>query len=249
MIKLFKNIVFFLIFASAIMFVDSAVLGQPDRSEILDLNDRLNLKMQEISTMSALLVNPAFVREIEAVPDQVAAMNQIFKESASMVMNHYNALAELGPELGERVKTDTMTADDMNTIAAVYSRSEEEFGQVESRLGKLILPHQVRRYRELAAQHQALANNPYGSELGLVFGLADRLELTPQEKKDLEELTKTLREEYFHRTEILRDQLNEKLVDSLSPEQKAKYQALVGDRFDAAKESRKAIEIAANDAK
>jgi Spy/CpxP family protein refolding chaperone len=58
------------------------------------------------------------------------------------------------------------------------------------------------------------------------------LKLTDEQKEQLKEKQKTLDEEYRKEAEALRNKYREKILEVLTPEQKAKWKELTGNSFE-----------------
>lgn len=239
MIKVVVLASFVWILIGANLLFNSPAVAQSGQDEFLQLKNNVEKKLQELRIMADLLRSAAVVKEIEASPDQVSTLNQLIKSSVTQEMSHYNSLGEIGRNLSQLAKPNPSTENYQTTVAEVYKNSLDAFNRLDNQLDQVLLPSQIHRLRQLALQHGALVNNPYGSEVGLVYGLADTLGLNPAEKGELGKLTKKVQIEYFQRAEALQAELNAKFVESLSPDQRTKYMTLVGERFDKEKENRK----------
>jgi hypothetical protein len=103
------------------------------------------------------------------------------------------------------------------------TRSKDQLKQI----GEILLPHQMERLTQLSAQATARSG-----ARGLISGsLAEKLNITDEQKKQLQQRSDELQQEMNKEIAKLRADMQAKLLQVLTTQQQAEYKALVGESF------------------
>lgn len=104
---------------------------------------------------------------------------------------------------------------------------QKEQQQTEKELSQILLPHQMKRLKQLEVQTRS-----FGRQALLSDRTAEELGLTAEQKEKLQKKADELDEQLRKKTAELRKQNQEELVRLLTPQQQAKWKDLVGDPFE-----------------
>lgn len=176
----------------------------------------------------ALAQNAAVQKEIEAVEDQVAAITKLAEEGRA-------ARGE-----GQRIDFRNMTDEQR---AELRARREKETTAANAKLAEILLPHQIKRLKEIRIQQlgTAAVSDPE---------VAAALKLTDKQKADLEAAATADREamqQAFQRGgggqgqnqdqararfQELRTKAEQRVLDVLTADQKAELDKLKGAAFE-----------------
>ncbi|MDX1945815.1 MAG: hypothetical protein SFU86_10495 [Pirellulaceae bacterium] len=164
---------------------------------------------------------PQLQKDLEIVPEQKAELDKLRTEVMGKVQAVYKLLSEGEP--AERTKK--------------YTEAAKALGdETEQRVREILLPHQIKRLGQIELQ-QKLSYTGYGSAQALASeAFAKELAITDEQKEQLKakeaELQKEIREKTAEFMKQLNDDSREKLLSVLTPAQREKLQALLGDKFD-----------------
>lgn len=179
---------------------------------------------QYVNPMGNLLpwvYSPQIEKELEILADQKEKLAKLRAETTE-------AMRELYAEAND---------GDRETWRQRYNDLAAKLGEdTDRRTVGILLPHQVRRLRQIALQMK-LASTGYGSAGGLTSGeVADELRLTEVQKKQLQEKEAKLREDIQRKTQEfyrkLREEAREELLSVLTNEQRRKLDDLTGEQFE-----------------
>ncbi|MDG1872833.1 MAG: hypothetical protein P8J27_02900 [Mariniblastus sp.] len=162
-----------------------------------------------------LLRNEDIQKELELSDDQIRSLEDMNEardtDGPDRGLDRETLRAEL-EGLSEEERTKKMR--EMRT-----ARSEERM----SKLSEILLPHQIQRLTQLAAQATARG--------GLNGTLAEKLNITDEQKEKIQKKAEELQIEMNAKIEKLRQQMQQQLLAELSPEQQAQYKEMMGDAF------------------
>jgi hypothetical protein len=99
-------------------------------------------------------------------------------------------------------------------------------------LKEILLPHQMKRLKQISRQQSAKIQTEYYGFIGLPLAVADELELSAAEKKKLLAATKEADKQLRAELEKLSAKMTEKVLDALPREKREKYKELVGELYD-----------------
>lgn len=235
------------IFWAGSLFIPPDAIAQSTKDEALELRKKLLASYLETVSISVLLSSKTVIYELDATENQVQALTQLAKTSPGTDKKFYQLV--FSPRASPKRESSDLPKSDYTAAIEINKKGLEILRQWNAKLDEILLPHQNKRLRQLMEQQNALTNNQYGSEVGLVYGMAEKLGLDPEEKQKLSEMTKKSKEEYFRKVEALQAKFYEKIVAELSPGLRDKYMELVGERFDFEKENRKIREQVSNESK
>lgn len=157
-------------------------------------------------------------KELEIVPDQKEALTKLRTDAYAKMRTLYD-MSIADPQ--ERMKK--------------YQESAKALGEeTEKKVQEILLPHQLRRIKQIALQMQ-LQSVGYGGGGLQVGSLADDLKITDEQKAQLQEKQKEVQKEMQEKTQAfykqLQEESREKLFSVLTPEQRKKLDELIGEKF------------------
>jgi Spy/CpxP family protein refolding chaperone len=99
---------------------------------------------------------------------------------------------------------------------------------LEARLKKELLPHQFERLKQIDVQSRIQQRGAGALTSG---ELAEALDLTDEQREKLEQRAAEVQEELQEKIAKLRIEARNKMLDVLTPEQRAKLESMMGDAF------------------
>lgn len=150
--------------------------------------------------------------ELELLDPQIADLEKLSEGRRDQMRELFSGLRDIPEERrGEEMRQRMQKAQD----------------QVEADIGKILLPHQMKRAKQLMMQLQMRGGR------GLLSGpLANELALTDAEREALQTKSAQLEEEIRKKMTELRAQAQNELVKVLPPAKQAKVKDLVGEPFE-----------------
>lgn len=103
------------------------------------------------------------------------------------------------------------------------ARTRERMAEIND----ILLPHQMERLSQIAAQ----ASAQRGSRSLINGSLAEKLEITDEQKVRIEEKAEELQKVFDEKIAKLRNQMQEQLLAELTPEQRDQYKEMMGEAF------------------
>ena len=168
-------------------------------------------------SMLGLLQREEVQQEIQLVDEQQAQINALAEDIRSQMRDMFGQMRDLSEE-ERRARFDE-----------IRSKVEKIRTEAESRLQKVLLPHQLARLKQIDLQ----ARLQEGGAAALTNGqLADTLSLTAKQQDQLRQRAEQARQEMQEQIRQLRAEAREKLLEVLTPEQRAKLEAMLGEQFD-----------------
>lgn len=151
------------------------------------------------------------------------------RSEIEMVEEQYRELKKANERIRQRV-AEEIRGLDFSKTESVTTRIRGIRDRAQQELESLLLPHQVKRLRQLHLQSRlqrqslvdVLTDNPVGSELRI--SKSQEAELRKEEAEIEGELQKEIQR--------LRIEARKRLLDKLKPEQKQKAEELFGDSFE-----------------
>lgn len=169
----------------------------------------------------SLLDNKGVREELELVGDQLEKYQQAQKELKEKIME----------------KTKLLTSGDMDP--ATLGSLAKELGEMkragQQQMEAMLMPHQLDRLKQVALQMQMKRRG--AAKTLLSDQVAEELGIDEAQKKRIKAREKELKKELAERMEKLKLEIREKLLAELTSEQKAKLEAMSGDKFDYNSES------------
>lgn len=111
----------------------------------------------------------------------------------------------------------------------IRGRMETMNADLDARLKKMLLPHQYERLKQIGVQSQLQQRGASALSSGEV---AEALKLTDEQREKLEQRAEEVQQELQEKTRQLRDEARNKMLEVLTPEQRAKLDELMGEQFE-----------------
>ena len=111
----------------------------------------------------------------------------------------------------------------------IRGRMEAMNADLEAKLKKVLLPHQFERLKQIDVQarmQQRGASALSGGDLAKALGLTD------EQREKLQQRAEEVRQELQEKIRQLQAEARDKMLDVLTPEQRAKLEQLMGDTFE-----------------
>ncbi len=202
----------------------SAQTPTPEQKKMVE-NQQLIQHLYQVAN------NQLIRKELEIVDDQLKELAEIMK---SYQLKQSKIMMEYRKEIMEAQQA--MAEGDNNRVAELGMMIQEKMGKhvaaTMENLESVLLPHQLRRLRQLAKQQMLKYQSGYGDEFGIAYALADELELTDEQKEKLKEVIEEAREEYAKKLERLKKSTREKIMKALPKDKREKYAEIIGEPYD-----------------
>lgn len=165
--------------------------------------------------LQMLLMREDVQRELEVTDDQI------------------EELRELGRSGGERMDRQQLREEmeglsDEERREKLQDLRQNRMEESKARLKEVLLPEQIERLDQLAAQFAMRA----GGQAMFRGQLAEQLGITDDQREELQKKAEELQQEFNKKMQQLRQEMQEKLLDQLSAEQRKKYRDMVGEAFE-----------------
>ena len=177
--------------------------------------------------------SPQFMDELGIVDDQ---REQLIKLSRTISKARSDMLRSIHVKQKEQMKQNG--GKPVPFDAQTFKKNEEEFKQqVIEGVDEILLPHQVKRLEQLKVQMKMKSQGARAIAGGL---LADTLELTDEQRKELREKEREAQIELRAKIAKLREEAREKVLEEvLTPTQQDKLAELTGDKFEVKRPERR----------
>ena len=203
-------------------------------------------KMQKVSSDSMMLSqliqlthNKGLMSEMEILDDQMRKVKKIGMEYQQNMMKMTRANSDMYTRMAEVQKRVAKgDADAKKELKEITEKFYEDLNgyqtDIITRLENVLLPHQMKRLRQIAKQHSFkwTRNSDY---FGMPHAMSKELGLSADQKKKLKQATDKIREKYYREIAELRKKSMEKILSNLTREQRDKFEDMVGDFYDADK--------------
>jgi Spy/CpxP family protein refolding chaperone len=165
-----------------------------------------------------LLRDESVLKELEIVDSQQEKLRAIGEKMREEMGSLFQGMRDLSEE------------DRRAKFAEIQEKLKARQEEVKKQLDEVLLPQQRDRLKQLAVQ----ARMRFQSAGDVISSgeVAETLQLTDAQKTELAEKQKSLEEEYRKENEALRNKYRDRLLEVLTPEQKAKWEQLVGKSFE-----------------
>jgi Spy/CpxP family protein refolding chaperone len=152
-------------------------------------------------------------KELELLDDQVGQLEKLNESRRDKWRDMYSGMRDVPQEQrGEKFR----------------ELSQKAQQDLEAELGKILLPHQMKRAKQLAVQLRLRG----GVRSMLGDQMAVDLSLTEEQKGKLRTKSEQLEEELRKKLAEMRSQAQEELLQVLTPAQQAKWKEMVGEPFE-----------------
>lgn len=177
-------------------------------------------------------------KELEIVDDQVDDLKKMTREHQAAMMEFNIKNSKMMVEIQELLKEDK-AFEAMSLNQKYQEKIQELSDKYMEKVSGTLLPHQIDRLLQISKQQRIKSTNQFSDEFGIPAALADEVGLSKREKEKLIEVIKAARKEYYEKVEALKKVANEKIMNSLTTEQRAKMREILGDTFDQEKSRRR----------
>jgi Spy/CpxP family protein refolding chaperone len=150
-------------------------------------------------------------KELELLDDQVEKLTKLAEARAGQMREMFSGMQDMSEE--ER-------------RAEMQKRFEKARTESEKQIGEILLPHQMKRLKQLSVQLRL-----QGPGTG-IEGVGDDIGLTEDQKEKLRAKAEQLREDLRKKMAEWRKQAQDEMVKMLTPDQQAKFKSLVGEPFE-----------------
>lgn len=174
-------------------------------------------------------------KEIELVDDQKTKLRELGEESAREMREAFSGMRDLNEEQRRE------------RMEELRKKAQEREAELAKKIEAILLPHQLKRLKEISVQVQgirALNSAEVAKELGITEDQKAKMESIRREvtdqfaklREEMQDLSPEQRRERFREMgEKMREtqqQVEEKILNVLTAEQKEKFEALKGKKFD-----------------
>ena len=168
------------------------------------------------------LSNPKLARDLELVGDQKKMIEDLLHSFGDMQ-------ARFARDLKESLAR--VSVDEQKVIRVEFKkRSDVERQRIVARIKESLLPHQIERLEQLTVQRLMNESERKKKSTGLLSKtMIDYLEIRPQQEERIREKSDEIRRRAAKQIQQILTESQEEILEELTPEQKDKYQKLVGD--------------------
>jgi hypothetical protein len=155
--------------------------------------------------------------------DEIVKLNEEFSTMKTQLFQQFtNSLDSFGEsaEESQRQVLKQQTDSELDRLA----------NQMLVKLDSTLLPHQVKRLKQLAIQ-RSIQNSTGKNGISMLLSIVEKLELRKSEADVVRESIQKLGNEYEKELETLRKRYGEEILQSLPEHAREKMQKLVGDVF------------------
>jgi Spy/CpxP family protein refolding chaperone len=171
--------------------------------------------------IAGILQIPEVQKEVELTDDQRTELGKLRTEIRDQIRNQmqdsFNGMRDLSDE--ERQARVDQIRTQMDTIRK----------DVEGKLQKVLLPNQFDRLKQIDLQSRIQREGAAALAQG---ELADQLGLTDAQREQLQQKSEEVQKDLLAKIRQARLDARNQLLDVLTPDQKAKLDALMGTQFD-----------------
>ena len=161
------------------------------------------------------------------------------RQEIQLVDEQQQQLEALADELRDEMRTemrdlfgqmrDLSEEDRRARFDEIRTRMEEIRADAESRVEKVLLPHQLERLKQIDVQARIQRQGAAALTGGQ---LAETLNLTPDQQQKLQARAEEVQREMDEQIRQLRLEARNKILEVLTAEQRAKLESLMGEQFD-----------------
>jgi Spy/CpxP family protein refolding chaperone len=152
-------------------------------------------------------------KELELLDDQVAQLEKLNEGRREKMRDLFSGMRDIPQDQrGEKMRE-------------LFQKAQQD---LEADIGKILLPHQMKRAKQLAAQLRLRG----GVRSVLGDQMAQDLGLTEDQKEKLRTKSEQLEEQLRKKYAELRSQAQNELLQLLTPAQQAKWKEMVGEPFE-----------------
>lgn len=166
--------------------------------------------------LTGVLMREDVQKELEMVQDQVDDIQKLLEDRRGEMRDLFSGLRDI-EDRDER----------MTKARELMQKAQAD---LEKAVGKILLPHQMKRAKQLAYQQRLRG----GAARALTGGgsLAEELGITESQQEKLRAADEKLQDELRQKIAELQKEAQEELLKVLTPQQQAKFKELVGEPFE-----------------
>ena len=187
-----------------------------------------------ISQLIHLMHNKSLTGELEILDEQLDKVKKISQQHLAQFteMSKANVEKEM-MEAQNRAGGDTQKSKD--EIKAIkekyYSKVLEAQQKTLDELGKVLLPHQLKRLRQIGQQRffKLLRNADY---FGIPYAMSDELKIPRKQKRELKEITDEVRQKFYEDVRKLRKKSMKQILSKLTAKQRKEFEERIGDFYE-----------------
>jgi Spy/CpxP family protein refolding chaperone len=166
--------------------------------------------------LTGVLMREDAQKELEMVKDQIDDIQKLLEGRRERMGEMFSGLRDIEDreERGRKFRE-------------IMEKAQAE---LEKEVGKTLLPHQMKRAKQLA--FQLSLRGGAGRALTSGGSLADELGITEAQQEKLRAANEKLQDELRQKIAELQNEAQEELLKALTPKQQAKFKELVGEPFE-----------------
>jgi Spy/CpxP family protein refolding chaperone len=166
--------------------------------------------------LTGVLMREDARKELELVDEQVADLQKLAEGQRERMGEMFSGLRDI--------------EDREERFAKMRDLMQKAQAEIEKEVGKILLPHQMKRAKQLAFQLRLRG----GAGRALTGGgsLAEELGITESQQEKLRAENEKLQNELRQKIAELQKEAQEELLKILTAEQQAKFKEMVGDPFE-----------------
>ncbi len=164
-----------------------------------------------------LLRNEEVRTELGILDDQLAPLREAEQEMRNQAREMFSGLRDLNQEEREA------------RFAEIRAKFEGLREEMQSKIESSLLPHQVDRLRQIATQMQIQRGGASGI---LNDRMKESLGISDEQEEALRKAAEEAETEMRAKVAKLREEAQQKVLRVLTPEQRAKFQEMVGEPFE-----------------
>jgi Spy/CpxP family protein refolding chaperone len=171
--------------------------------------------------MVGLVMRDEVQQELQLVDEQQEKVADVVDATRNQMRDE---LRDLFSQMG-----DLSDEERQQRFDQIRSKVDSINAAMEKRLKKVLLPHQFDRLKQIELQSRIQQRGAAALTSG---ELAETLDLTEAQREKLEQRADEVQQELQEQIRQLRIEAQNKILAVLSPEQRAKLEAMMGDQFD-----------------
>jgi Spy/CpxP family protein refolding chaperone len=176
--------------------------------------------------LMGLVMRGEVQQELQLVDEQQEKVNAVTEEMRDTMRDEMRDIFSQMRDLSDEER--------QARFDEVRARLESLNSDMEKRLKKVLLPHQFDRLKQIDVQTRLQQRGAAALTSGEV---AEALDLTEEQREKLEQRAAEVEQELQDQIRQLRVEARNKLLEVLTPEQRAKLESMMGDQFDVPEQS------------
>lgn len=227
------SIVVLIVLASVPSEMLAAPQGKQDKDErSKKLSNEKDLENQQlVLKVMALSTDKTLQNELAMTDEQikkVAPLGQKYLRTITGLSSKYKDEVQDAQKLFQAGKQ----AEGQELLQDMRDELSKSVNEIIEDVEDVLLPHQMKRIRQLSRQESTKLLNSKGDEFGTALALADRLGLSNKQKAALREATENVRKNYYKKIAKLKREAHRQILNRLTADQREKFKELIGDQYD-----------------